>query len=374
MVPKPAPTITSVNQNSDGSVTIAGLNLGGDTRIFFDGIHAVISTAFAGNDQQGALSVLPPPGIAGQTVQVSAFNGDGQNTTMIPGSGATYTYSTGGPLQLGNISLTSLAGPALAMVDITTQGATFVDGQVTLGFGSDDIAVKRVWVLGPNHIQADIAVSSGATLGTSEVSIISGFQVMWQRDAFQTLPAIQGRPLISAVVPSQQTIYAGSIFTVFGQNLANAQVTLNDSPVTLQFNGITQINVNVPTGIGAGPAILKVTAGGVTNSVVVQIDVPPPTIVSVTTVSGGTLDSTHPAGAQDVINVLVSNLDPNAANNPNRVMVSLGNALVPVTITSAGNNQYQLQFVVPQAFGGIQIPLTVVVDGSASNTFQITIR
>jgi hypothetical protein len=86
------------------------------------------------------------------------------------------------------------------------------------------------------------------------------------------------------------------------------------------------------------------------------------------------LDSTHPAGAQDVINVLVSNLDPNAANNPNRVMVSLGNALVPVTITSAGNNQYQLQFVVPQAFGGIQIPLTVVVDGSASNTFQITIR
>jgi uncharacterized protein (TIGR03437 family) len=374
MVPKPAPTITSVNQNSDGSVTIAGLNLGGDTRIFFDGIHAVISTAFAGNDQQGALSVLPPPGIAGQTVQVSAFNGDGQNTTMIPGSGATYTYSTGGPLQLGNISLTSLAGPALAMVDITTQGATFVDGQVTLGFGSDDIAVKRVWVLGPNHIQADIAVSSGATLGTSEVSIISGFQVMWQRDAFQTLPAIQGRPLISAVVPSQQTIYAGSVFTVFGQNLANAQVTLNDSPVTLQFNGITQINVNVPTGIGAGPAILKVTAGGVTNSVVVQIDVPPPTIVSVTTVSGGTLDSTHPAGAQDVINVLVSNLDPNAANNPNRVMVSLGNALVPVTITSAGNNQYQLQFVVPQAFGGIQIPLTVVVDGSASNTFQITIR
>jgi uncharacterized protein (TIGR03437 family) len=245
---------------------------------------------------------------------------------------------------------------------------------VTLGFGSDDIAVKRVWVLGPNHIQADIAVSSGATLGTSEVSIISGFQVMWQRDAFQTLPAIQGRPLISAVVPSQQTIYAGSVFTVFGQNLANAQVTLNDSPVTLQFNGITQINVNVPTGIGAGPAILKVTAGGVTNSVVVQIDVPPPTIVSVTTVSGGTLDSTHPAGAQDVINVLVSNLDPNAANNPNRVMVSLGNALVPVTITSAGNNQYQLQFVVPQAFGGIQIPLTVVVDGSASNTFQITIR
>jgi hypothetical protein len=106
----------------------------------------------------------------------------------------------------------------------------------------------------------------------------------------------------------------------------------------------------------------------------VQIDVPPPTILNVTSISGGVLDTTHPAGPQDVINVLVSNLDSSAASNPARVMISLGNALVPVNITPAANGQYQLQFVVPQAFGGIQVPLTVVVDGSASNTFQLTLK
>ncbi|HJZ96529.1 MAG TPA: matrixin family metalloprotease, partial [Candidatus Solibacter sp.] len=95
MVPKPVPSITAVNQNSDGSVTITGANLGGDTRIFFDGIQAVVSVPY--NEQQVALTVLPPAGFAGQTAQVTAYNGDGQNTTMLPGSSAIYTYSTGGP-------------------------------------------------------------------------------------------------------------------------------------------------------------------------------------------------------------------------------------------------------------------------------------
>jgi uncharacterized protein (TIGR03437 family) len=377
MVAKPVPAIASVNQNSDGSMMLTGTYLGGDTRIFFDGIQAGISIPFTGNDQQGALTVIPPAGIAGQTVQVTAFNGDGQNTTMIPGSGATYTYSTGGPVQVTSMSLPSLNGPALAMVDITTQGTNFIPGQVTLGFGSDDITVRRVWVLSPTHVQADIAVSPSANLGTSELSIVSGFQVMWQRDAFQTLPAIAGRPLItgSGNAQGQQTIYPGSYAAVYGQNLSNAQATLNDAPATLQFSSPVQINVLIPQTFSTGPAVLKVTVGGITNSLVVQIDAPPPTILSVTTVSGGILDSTHPANAQDVINVLVANLDPSVINNPSRVMISLGNTLVPpLTITPASNGQYQLQFVVPQAYGGVQVPLAIVVDGSASNTYQLTVR
>jgi hypothetical protein len=378
MVTKPVPAIMSLNQNSDSSVTITGLNLGGDTRIFFDGIQASTAAAFAGNDQQGALSVFPPAGFAGQTVQVTAFNGDGQNTTMLPGSGATYTYSTGGPLQITSISPPSIAGPALAMVDITTQGTNFADGQVTVGFGTDDVTVKRVWVKDPTHLQVSVSVAQGAFLGTSEVSLIAGFQVMWQRDAFQTLPVAVGRPLITAVLnpQNQPILFPGTVASIWGQNLANAQVLLNDSQASLQFNGnSTQINVNIPGNLSPGPAILKVTAGGVAAPpVIVQIDVAPPTILNVTNVSGQALDATHTAGAQDVLNVLVTNLDAGAAASTNRVMVSVGNMLIPVVITPAGNGQYQLQFVVPQAYGGIQVPLEVVVDGSASNPFFVTLR
>src|SRR5205807_3220681 len=107
LVSKPAPAITAVNQNGDGSVTLTGTGLGGDSRIFFDGIQAVISAPFSGNEQQGSLTVIPPPGFSGQTAAVTAFDGDGQNTILLPSPAATYTYSSGGPLQIGNVSLTS---------------------------------------------------------------------------------------------------------------------------------------------------------------------------------------------------------------------------------------------------------------------------
>ena len=377
LVSKAVPAIGLVAQNGDGSVTINGTSLGGDTRVFFDGLQAEISAPFNGSDQQGSLTVVPPPGTSGQTAGISVFNGDGQNSTMLDPPTA-YTYNSGSSAQIGSVSLTSLAGPALAMVDITTQGTTFADGQVTLGFGSDDVSVKRVWILGPNHIQANVSVAPGAALTGSEISLISGFQVMAQPNAFQTLPAVAGRPLVAGFTngnPGQRTIYSGSAVSLYGQNLTNAQVTLNDGPVLVTFTNATQINFNVPAGFPTGPVVVKVTSGSSSaNPLLLQIDVPPPTIVAVTNVSGAPYDATHFASAQDVINVVVSNLDPGAAANPSRVQVALGTLTLPVTISPAGAGLYQLQFVMPRAFGGIPIPLSVVVDGSASTSFMLTVK
>ena len=378
LVPKPVPAILSINQNGDGSVTVTGTYLGGDTRIFFDGIQAVISTPFTGGDQLGSIGVIPPPGTAGQTAVVTAFNGDGQNTTMLPSPSAAYTYPSGGLAQISSVSLTSVAGPALAMVDITTQGTTFADGQVTLGFGSDDVQVKKVWVLGANHIQANIAIAPVAAFGASEISLISGFQVMSQPNAFQTLPAVAGRPLILAVANSnagQQTVYPNSFVTIYGQNLANSQVTLNDNSVPTTFTSAGQINFTIPAGFPTGLAVLKVTAGGNTaNPVLLEIDPPPPTIVTVTNASGVPYDATHFVSPQDVVNVLVTGLDPTVVNNPSRVQVTLGSVLVTPTILPEGNGQFQLQFVMPQSFGGVPVPLTVVVDGSASLAYMVTVK
>jgi hypothetical protein len=93
LVKRPAPAIASVNANSDGSVTVTGTNFGGDSLVYFDGIQAVRSTAFSGNDVQGSLTVLPPAGTGGQVAQVIVYNGDGQNSTFGALNGPpTYTY------------------------------------------------------------------------------------------------------------------------------------------------------------------------------------------------------------------------------------------------------------------------------------------
>src|ERR1019366_4005061 len=107
---------------------------------------------------------------------------------------------------------------------ITAQNTAFVDGQVTVGLGSDDITVQRVWVLGPTRVQANIAVAANAVAGSSEISVISGFQAFSQANAFQVLPKSPSLAVIGAVGnanTAQQTISPGAFAAIYGANLAN---------------------------------------------------------------------------------------------------------------------------------------------------------
>src|ERR1019366_747081 len=116
---------------------------------------------------------------------------------------------------------------------ITAQNTAFLDGQVTVGLGSDDIIVQRVWVLGPTRVQANVSVAANAVTGSSEISLISGFEVLSQANAFQVLPPNPSLPVIAAVSnanPAQQTVYPRAFASIYGVNLANVpsnvQVTL----------------------------------------------------------------------------------------------------------------------------------------------------
>ncbi len=385
LVQKPVPAIASASPNSDGGVTVTGSSFGADSRVYFDGVQAAITKPYSGTDAQGLITVTPPAGNGGQVSVISVFNGDGQNTNLAARPAVTYTYPGNGGPQINRISLPSLNAGATGLVDIATSNTSFVDGQVTIGFGSGDITVQRVWVLGPGHLQANIAVADGAALGSSEVSVISGFEVMYQSNAFQVLAKNPGLPVVIAAIngnTAQQTIYPGSVVSIYGLNLAispsTAQVTLNDQPMTPQPGGVfsTQINFFLPANFPTGPATLKVNNGSLAaNPIAVQIDVAPPTIQSVTNASGVVYDVTHFATVLDVVNVYVSSLDPGVLTNTGRLQVTINGQSMPVqSVTPASNGQVQIQFVLNQSFGGLPVNLAVMVDGSSSTPLPITIR
>jgi uncharacterized protein (TIGR03437 family) len=387
LVKRPAPAITSVSPNSDGSVTVTGSNFGGDSLVYFDGIQAVRPSAFSGNDVQGSVTVLPPAGNGGQVSQIIVYNGDGQNSTFgALNSPPIYAYASAGTPQMQSLSLPSLPAGATGMVDITTQNTAFVDGQVTVGFGSDDITVQRVWVLGPTHLQANISVATNAATVGSEVSTISGFEVLSQPNAFQVLPRSPILPVIGAVGnanTAQQTIYPGVFAAIYGLNLAlsssGVQVTLGGQLMTLQPNGVFpgQVNFLIPANFPAGAAILRLNNGSLAaNPIVVQIDVPPPTIQTVTNASGVPYDATtHPASSQDVVSIYVSNLDPTVLATPSRLQVTInGQSMTVQSLTPAANGLTQITFVLTQSFGGLVVNLAVVVDGSSSAPFPIMVR
>lgn len=395
LVQKGPPLVAAASPNSDGTVTVTGAGFGLDSSVYFDGLkaNATATGSFAGTDVLGSITVTPPPGASSQVSTITLYNTDGQNSMILQSQNPqTYTYPLAPTPQIASITINSLPAAALpaassAAVAITASGMNFQDGLVTVGFGSDDVTVRRLWVVDTTHLIANVVAVPGAALGPSEISVISGSQFIAQPGAFQTQPARLGFPFIGLPVvnadPTQQTIYPGSFASIYGLNLgvssSSVLLTLNDNPVTLQSvrpDG-GQINFLVPAGFPAGRATLKLNNGSQDAfPVMVQIDSQPPAIAAVNNQANLSLNGTS-VGAGDILNVVVTGLDPAVLTNQGRVQVTVSGvtmSIYPNGISSLGNGQFQIQFILTQGFGGTQVPLVVWVDGSSSQPVNITVR
>jgi uncharacterized protein (TIGR03437 family) len=180
--------------------------------------------------------------------------------------------------------------------------------------------------------------------------------------------------------PTQMTIYPGSSASIYGVNLGQntgaIQITLNDQSVPVLGLAPDHVNILVPSNFPIGLAVVKLSVNGVAaNPVLMQIDAPPPAIQKVTNASGVAYDATHFAFAGDVVSVTVSGLDPGVLSNSSRLSINVSGVLMtPQSIDSLGGGQYQIRFYLTQGFGSTTVPLSVVVDGSASAPFLLPIR
>jgi len=377
LVQKQPPTVFGAFPNGDGTATVIGTNLAADTRIYFDGLPAT-TRSFSGNDLSGTMLVTPPVGFSNQQASVMAYNSDGQNSGFAQQQPATYFYGYADQPFL-SITPASLPAGASAMVDITGVNTHFVDGQSVLGIGTSDISVRRVWVMSPTHLVADVVVAPNAPPVASEVSVITGFQVASLPFAFQVLPANPRQPTvsfpISNAIPGQTGIFPGSLVNLTGSNLslstgtgANVTVTLNDQPVNVMFASPGQVSFQVPAGFSAGPAILKLN-NGQDNSypLVVQIDSGPPTITTLLSSSNSVIDANNPATAGDTVKMVLQNVDPSVLASPNRLKLNEAGTDLAATAIAPVNGQpdlYQVQFALSPAISGQQVSLTVSVDGT----------
>jgi uncharacterized protein (TIGR03437 family) len=365
LVQKGPPVAQSASANADGTVAVAGAGFGGDSRVFFDGAQAT-GVVFSGSDAQGTLTATPPPGANGQSAQVTVYNSDGQNSTLIPGAPQpTYTYPATGTAP--GVTLTPNAVPAgtLAMIDVNVTGMTLTDGQVTIGFGSDDVQARRVWVLSPTRALVNVWVAPNATTALSEVSVLSGMQVVSTPNAFQTLPGRAGAPVIAAVAnpdPTIPTLMPGQFATIYGLNLSAAQITVNDVPANVVIANANQVNFIVPP-TTAGPGTLRVTSSaGTALPVAMQIDATAPAIL---------FASTTAASAGDTVQLTVAGVDAAAAA---RLRVTAAGIDMNVQQVAAAAGMAQVQSVLTQSFGSSSVPVIVWLDGTPSAPVNVTIR
>ena len=166
LVQRTPPTITSITPGTDSignhTVTIAGNNLGADTRIWFDGVQANVT------DSTGPLVVQVPPG-AGIRSNVVAFNSDGQSSLFMQADnlpGYDFDADTG-----SSAAITGAAIPAGAEAVVPARhhqyepGGTVSPSSVS---APSDVVVHRMWVVKPTdagtatRILANVSVAPTA--------------------------------------------------------------------------------------------------------------------------------------------------------------------------------------------------------------------
>jgi hypothetical protein len=72
---------------------------------------------------------------------------------------------------------------------------------------------------------------------------------------------------------------------------------------------------------------------------------------------------------------VVTGLDPSVTANLSRLRVTIsGVDMIVQQAAPLGPNQYAIQFIVTRSFGGAQVPVAVIVDGSSSAPSSLTVR
>jgi len=389
------PAIQSVSANGDGTLTVTGTNWTSGSAIYFDGLPGTMSppgltpataatASAAATPPTGSAIVTPPPGVSGQTAILIVYNTDGQNSQFVqPSNPSTFTYGKAATQTIVSISPAALPAGAEAMVDITGNGFNFAAGQTAVGFGTSDITVRQIFVLGPNHLQADVSVAPGSALSNPDVSVFSGFQMATATAGFRIAPAVTGLPapipVLTNALPDLNGAYAGAIVSLYGANLAAANTTtsvaFNGEAAAILYSSPTQINLQIPGDIPVGPASLNLF-NGIMNAypLTVNVDTPPATITGIVNTAGNLIGSVFPASQGDLLTVSLSGFAPDGTSiAPSQVQIGVNGVMHPaisVTQSTPGIFQVNFQLSSTEPTGAAQ---QVVVYLSGRSSYPVTI-
>lgn len=386
-VEKSPPSIGSVIPLTDGTQRLAmitGTNLSEASRVFFDGVPAVVRDYDA---LSGRLTVIPPAAPANHRASVIVLNPDGQSSLFLQGdTPSRYTYfgdSTALAYAAGSLTVAPAAIPAGSevMLQIDTTSGSFVEGQTVIGFGNSDVAVRQVHVVSPTRLLVNVAASVSSQTSAANLTIVSGLQITTQPFALQILPPSRSFWLASSItnaLTGASGVSAGAQAVVIAGS-APAALTpggfvllLNDRPVPVLGLAGNQITFQVPPGTPAGGAVLRLDAFGDRSFPILMIvDPPPPRILSA--VAEGNSPSTLRTG--QLVAVTVSDLQSaGSAPDTSRIGVKVGGVSAQVAQVLEQTDLHKIMVYVPaQAPVGTDLSLTVSIDSRTSDPITVSV-
>ena len=390
LVSSQPPSVGSVTPRLDESgrrtVVLKGSNLTPFNRALFDGLDA----EFVSFDwETGELTVLPPQGASEHTAVVTALDREGQTSMFLDAYRnplPSYRYEAAGTPTVSLVSPRQLPAGSEAMLEITGLHTNFSDGQTVAGFGSSDVLVQRIWVLGPDRLLLNVRVSPAAKTGVLPIAVLTGFESATLAGALEIQPGRENAPIPdpTPVDPAsgQPSIYAGGRALLKVANLPQnpaPSATIDGLPAAVESVQANAIVLRVPAGLDLGPAVLRlVIAGEALPPFVVSIGQAPPVIQDVSLFWGVAPTPAFPILPGEYLRVTVAGLaDPQVSANPKLIQVSLGG--VPhvaeyISVSKTDPDLYIFSIKVSaEVAAGDAVPLTVGVGPRVSQPVGVAV-
>ncbi|HYP13626.1 MAG TPA: carboxypeptidase regulatory-like domain-containing protein, partial [Bryobacteraceae bacterium] len=232
------PSITSATlvNSEDGTrlVQISGSNLTAETEILFDGLRVMPRSV---DTAAGILTVAPPAAPLGHAASLVALNPDGQSSLFVQADNLpSLTY--GAELDAGGTALVSspvstLAAGTESLVEINVANADLTTGPVSLGFGTGDVTVRRLWVVSATRVMANVWVSPQAQLGPVQLTLVSGLKASVHTNLFSLVPPTSR----SFWLQSTQVNHTTGLGSVYPNSLVT--LTVGASPLPLNPTGLS---------------------------------------------------------------------------------------------------------------------------------------
>jgi uncharacterized protein (TIGR03437 family) len=274
------------------------------------------------------------------------------------------------------------------MVEIRGFDTNFVSGRTNIGFGSSDIFVRRVWVVGPGRLLANISVSPTAPT-VSSVSVVTGLQMVTLPTALQLQAANTGQASLRTPIVNEVTSMVGvpvggtALINTTGlpQNLGGWILTIGGQQTGFTMGANGQIRAAVPGSLLPGPAVVQLVSPGGPSvpPVLMQVDPPPPAITGAVNTAGVSIDGSHPVKSGDTVTLAVAGLadSNNVLPAASSVRVNIGGINIVAAAVNPGSGTpgaCLVQFVVPANLSNGAQQVSVGVDTRVSAVYSIAVQ
>ena len=379
VVGRQAPSITSLTAGVDVGgrfLSLAGSGFRDDTRVMVDGVQASVR-AFDAVAQR--LVVTAPPAPVGHRGTVVALNSDGQSSAFSQSTPFTFSFDTdfgaAPPPPAALAAATSLPAGVESLVEITGLNTAFAEGQVQAGFHTSDAVVRRLWVVSPTRLLANVWVSPLAAPGLYPLTVTSGLSTLTLPGALQVASA---NPRQLSITPVAAVAGAIVPVTVNGYTGGALAATVADRPAAIVGVNGNVVLVQVPAGLPVGPAVLRLTAGAdQALPIAISIEAPPPVIIAAFGTGNVLIDANRPARAGETIRLMTQGLSDARDLSTARVTVSIAgiehSVAQIVPLGGAGGHEV-LVSVLPSVAAGVA-QTTVTIDGNRTSAmFSLPVR